>query len=180
MLICTFLSLPLLLFATTGSRIPQQAQDGLGLYRLTFGNVGADPLSKTYASTTACHNNIVSTINGTCIHFYGNELTSLNASYVVTALEIVQIFLFYAVLAFLHSKTKTFKLSTERELASVTSYAIMVRNIPPDTTEEQLVAHFTRLYPLDKRDWMDRPVLEDAKPVNDFDNTDDVMYYNTW
>jgi hypothetical protein len=170
LLICTILSVPLFVYAMSGTNIPSQIQDSIGLYKLTFGNVGANPLSQSYFKDSNCTVNIA-TPGSTCIHFYGNEITSINASYIITAFELLQVIIFYFVLMFLRSKTKTFKLSTERQVCSVTDYSIMCRNVPPDCTEEMLVGHFSRLYPLDKPDWRGRPPLEGAKPVEDFDNT---------
>ena len=179
MVVCSILSIPVLIFATHGNQIPSLAQDGFGIYKYTFGNIGANTASVNYANSSACTANIPVN-NGTCIHFYGYELTSLNASYIVTLMEMLQVLLFFCVVLYLRSVMKTFRLKAERQICSITDYAIMLRGIPPDTTDAQLIGHFSRLYPLDRPDWMGRPPVEACLPVDSFGNTDDVMYYNTW
>lgn len=177
--ICSILSIPVLIFASNGHQVPSLAQDGFGLYKYTFGNIGANAAAVDYANYSTCSANVPIN-NGTCIHFYGYELTSLNASYIVTLMEMLQILIFFCVVLYLRSVTKTFRLRAERQICSITDYSIMLRRIPPDTTDAQLIGHFSRLYPLDRPDWMGRPPVDGYAPVDSFGNTDDVMYYNTW
>jgi hypothetical protein len=53
--IMSIMSIPAILFAFFGSRIPYESQDGLGFYRLMVGNIGYDHNSPTYIPDSSCY-----------------------------------------------------------------------------------------------------------------------------
>ena len=66
----------------------------------------------------------------------------------------------------LGKRWKALELLSNRESGlSVTDYAVRVRNLPPDTTEEELLAHFSTLYQLSVMDWRKRGGVVDTRPV---------------
>ena len=174
------LSIPSLVFAYAGSRISTVDQDSLGLYRFTLGNLGYDPSSPTYIKDSHC-SSMPKDYNGTCIHFQGlAELTLVNAGSILTATEFLQCFVFFCTLWHLSRKTHSLKKLFERIESTVSNYAIFVDHLPSDTTVEQLIAHFTNLYPLDTTDWLGRPPVVGAVKVQACENTGLPVHLNTW
>jgi RNA recognition motif-containing protein len=62
----------------------------------------------------------------------------------------------------------------------MSDYTIVVKNIPKDTTMQQILEHFNELYPLDRVDFAGRPPIAGAIPVKITDNTQNPLYLNTW
>ena len=76
---------------------------------------------------------------------------------ILTACEILQIISFFCFIFHLSRVTNTIKVEREKLICSVSDYSVIVKNIPSDTTKEELIAHFNSLYPLDEKDWLGRP-----------------------
>ena len=175
-----FLSLPALIFAFAGSRISQVDQDSMGLYQFTLGNIGYDPASSTYGKDSRCAS-MPTNYNGTCLHLGGfQEVTMSTVGTILTAMEFFQIFVFFCTVWHLQKKTNSLKRTFEKVESTVSSYSIFVDHLPTDTTPEQLIAHFTNLYPLDANDWRHRPPVVGAEKVSNFDNTGLPFHGNTW
>lgn len=179
MLVCTILSIPLLVFCFFGSGMPAQDQDALMLYRFTLGNIGYDRSSVTYSEDAACKSTFAG-YNGTCIGLGSYELPLDTASSIITTMEFLQVFAFFIVIWYLNSKTTKLKKKNEFQNCSISDYTVMVRGIPTDTTAEQLISHFSNLYPLDKPDWRNRPMVEGARPVQEVENSGNAVYKGTW
>ena len=179
--IMTILSLPSLIFAYYGSHIPDVDHDSLGLYRFTIGNVGYDPGSATYAVNSMCLNQ-GKHYNGTCLHIptFKLEVTFINASYIITACEFVQILIFFITVYHLNKRMHEMTKLYEAKRIVVSSYAVEVKGVPADTSVAELVDHFSALYPLDKPDWRNRPAFLGARPVEHCDNTGVPVYVNSW
>ena len=76
---------------------------------------------------------------------------------ILTASEIIQILSFFCFIFHLSRVTSTIKAERERLLCSVSDYSVVVKQIPKDTTKEELIDYFNALYPLDEKDWTGRP-----------------------
>lgn len=161
----TILSVPCIVFAFSGDRIPVTERDITNLYMLTLGNIGYNPASPTYTIDSTCKSVSPTGVNETCIHVFGLEYSLVNASSVLTACEILQILVFFITICHVHRKTLRFEKENDRLFTSVTSYAVMVLNVPHDCAPDELVLHFSHLYPLDGPDWRGRPALMGARPV---------------
>lgn len=172
-LLMFFLSLPSLMFSYFGKRIPAWQRDTLDLYKWSIGNIGFDPSSPTYATDSTCQSRVSQLNNQTCIHFgpINAELTMVEVGGIITACEFLQIIVFFCTIYHLQKRVNKLKDEVDRSNTTVTDYAIMVRNLPPDTTVDQLVSHFTNLYPLDKPDWQNRPTVRAARPVERVTNS---------
>ena len=176
MAVCFFImfvfSIPSLIFCFFGQKIPVFEQDKLGLYRFMIGNIGYDPTSLTYQHDSGCHKAAFVNSNETCLHIpYLPEISLTQASSVVTAFEFLQILVFFIGVFHLQRRADSLTEEVERLNTSVTDYTVMVRHLPKDTTVEQLVAHFSSLYPLDRPDWQKRPLLIGARPVQPISKT---------
>ena len=116
------------------------------------------------------------------MHLPGDvELTLSQASSILTACEFLQIFCFFAVVWALAHRVKVMKREASRATCSVSDYSIMVRDVPTDVTEKELIAHFSGLYPLDIPDWRQRPPLDGAAPVDNVQNSGRAsLYRGTW
>lgn len=172
LLLMTLLTVPLVAFALKGNGISLEDQDPLSLYRFSLGNVG-NPSVKFSSDDY--------TLNATIATFYGQTFSYGDASFLITLCEVLQIIIFLIVI--LHLKRKLHHFNNQeltKNTVSVTSYAIYVENLPEEVNEEELVKHFSDLYPLDKQDWKKRPPVEDSRPVQNCDNTGDPIYVNTW
>ena len=182
--ICTFfmslLCFPQLLFSYHGTHINDNDKDPLGAWRYTFGNIGYNPASSTYATDSNCTESRNLDYSGTCIHFEGHELQLETVANVLTAMEILQAVIFLITLHYLWRKMVHIKDLNDRLECQVSDYSVMVTGLPSDTTEEQLVTHFNRLYPLDKKDWMNRPPIKHARPVQEVMNGAPEFVCNTW
>lgn len=173
----TFLALPSLVFFSSGKRIQEEDQDAFSLYQYTYGNIGYDPSSPTYQTDAACTSPSFAA-NTTCVKFGSTEISITDAASILTAFEFVQVVVFF--LFFLYLRSSAFSTRMRNKDTSISDYTLMVRGFPPDTTDAQLVEHFSKLYALDKVDWRGRPPVEDCVPVHNCDNSGDSLYLGTW
>jgi hypothetical protein len=182
--IMTLLSLPALIFCYHGYGIALDDQDNIGFYHFALGNIGFDTSFPDYQKLSECQSTKYQT-PGTnsssfqCIHFNGYELSFPDAAAVLTTFEILQItvFLLGVLRLWIIVLKKTTNSSTE---ISVSNYAVMITKLPPETSEKDLIEHFSNLYRLDQRDWKGRPIVVDAKPVEEVGNTGMFLYRGTW
>ncbi len=87
--------------------------------------------------------------NTTCIHFgYNNELSIGDAGSILTAMEFLQIAVFFVAVIYLQKQVFSVRAKSNNLVTAISDYSITVRNIPPDTTEAQLIKHFNDLYQL--------------------------------
>eukprot|EP01038_Epipyxis_sp_PR26KG_P012378 gene12378-16605_t len=56
--------------------------------------------------------------------------------------------------------------SSNENAIFVSSYSILVKNLPEDVTEKELIDHFSNLYQLKITDFRKRPAIEGVRPVN--------------
>ena len=177
LVIMSVLSLPLLAFAYYGTAIGAENQDTLGLYQYSLGNIG-----DYYPNM--CHSGrmfLVTTTNETCINVAGIEFSSAEVSFVVTLCEFLQVIVMLAVIW--HLRRRMWQYLHQRkseEHVSITHYTVYVTNLPPYITEEEIIKHFSNLYQLEKVDWRNRPPVEDARPVNNCDNTGRMIHKDSW
>jgi hypothetical protein len=173
LLIMSILSVPLIFFALKGKGIAVEDQDPLSLYKFSLGNIG-NPNVKFSANDY--------TLNTTIAKFNGYNITYGEANFLITICELLQIIVFLMVI--MHLRRKLYQFNHQeltKNTVSITNYAIYVENLPEDDfTEEDLIKHFSDLYPLDKPDWKKRHPVEDARPVQNCDNTGNPAYINTW
>lgn len=167
MTIGAILSIPAIVFAYHGNNIPPQDRDAIGFYQFTLGNIGYNKDSATFLVDSACTH--IQNINSTspCIHLFDNkyELTMVQAGSILTLCEVMFYFVFMSSTIFLFLRMKSLSKLMEREDQSVCDYAIMVKNLPPDCSFDQILSHFSNLYCLDKVDWNGRLPMEGATPV---------------
>lgn len=167
------LSFPTLFFAYYGSRMPEEHQDSMGLYRFTLGNIGYNKASTTYTADSTCTVIAPYMNNGTdtCIKLPNNMEISLTlVGSIISFMEILQIFVFFCTIYHLIRRTDHLRDELDGLITTVTDYSIMIKNLPVDTTKEELIAHFSALYPLDQADWANRPPLAGARPVQEVRN----------
>jgi hypothetical protein len=169
MFVMTLLSVPTLFFSFWGTRMPLEDQDSFYFYRFALGNIGYNKEESSFESYAACQKSFsYYNANETCISLPGNQEISLSAvGSILTIMEILQAFAFFCTIWHLKRRLKAVLAELSKDVTSVTDYAVMIRNLPKDTTEEELIAHFSNLYPLDKPDWKNRPVLNGAAPVQE-------------
>lgn len=221
-------STPALILSFTGSRIPVQNQDAMGIYMFSIGNIGYDPASPTYAEDSYCSGNNTlgitemvaayslniinlptvagtsggsssnsssvfnvtsitnftstnATINSsigsysnttiTCVHVLDMfELTLPEVSFILVFMEVLQVLVFLIVAIHLHRRLHNSLDISGKKPIGISSYTIQVTGLDPGTTEDQLIEHFSHLYPLDVIDWQDRPPIHTYVPVPHSEN----------
>jgi hypothetical protein len=180
----TILAIPTLFIAYSGSAIPLQQRDIVGFYALTLGNIGYDPDSFSYAEDAMCSNStsgLAPTANQTCVLLNGVEYTMESVSVIITGMEILQIAAFFLMIAYLHIRVEhIIHMHKDSGVPSITDYAVQVTNIPTDTTVEELVAHFSDLYQLEKVDFMKRKPVEGTGPVDSSQYSNNDIHVGTW
>jgi hypothetical protein len=182
-LVMPFFSLPTLLFAYVGYGMPLEDRDGLSMYMFTLGNIGYDHNNPNYESLSACTTRNYTQIgaNETCINVFDQyEFTLSEVGSIISLMEVLQAFVFFCAVYHLHRRVNNIGDELDKLITSVTDYSVMIRRLPPDTTPQELVSHFSALYPLDKPDWANRPPLAGTRPVSNTENTHDEMYHGTW
>lgn len=173
----TIFSLPPLFFAYFGHRIAQQDQDTSGFYRLSIGNIGYNPDGNHYGENIHCSKDPT---NMECFHVFGIEFTYVEIANILTVCEIIQVLIFFMGVMYLSRSHSRIKSRLDGRTCSVSDYSIMVENIPPNTTEVELIQHFSLLYPLDKPDWKGRPAVDLAEPVRNCNNSNRGYHMDTW
>lgn len=173
----TIFSLPPLFFSYFGERIAQQDQDTSGFYRLSIGNIGYNPDDTDYIKKSECSSGRTDML---CYHIYGIEFTYVEIANILTVCEIIQVLIFFSGVLYLSRSHSRIKSRLDGRTCSVTDYSIMVENIPPNTTEIDLIQHFSTLYPLDKPDWKGRPPVDLAEPVRNCNNSNRGYHMDTW
>lgn len=171
-------SLPPLFFSYYGHRIPQQDQDTSGFYRLSIGNIGYDPADKNYEEDSQCSS--APNKDMLCFHIHGIEFTFVEIANILTICEVIQVIIFFIGVLYLSRAHKRIKSKLDGRTCSVTDYSVMVENIPPNTTEIELIQHFSNLYPLDRPDWKGRPAVDSAEPVRSCGNSGFAHHLDTW
>jgi hypothetical protein len=174
----TLFSLPPLFFAYYGHRIPQQDQDTSGFYRLSIGNIGYDPENGNYEEDSRCSS--APNKDMLCFHIYGIEFTYVEIANILTICEIIQVIIFFLGVLSLSRAHQRIKSKLDGRTCSITDYSVMIENIPPNTTELELIQHFSQLYPLDRPDWKGRPAVDSAEPVRSCGNSGFAHHLDTW
>ena len=178
----SILSLPTFIFVYYGSNIQQNDRDIFGLYKYTYGNLGYDSLSPTYTKDSTCTSSTYKNHhNTTCIHYLSSsEISVADASVLIMYSELLQVLVFLLGTLYITRKVHTSQMNKSSLNLSASDYTIFVKNIPPDTTEVELIEHFSLLYQLSRPDWLGRPALQNAIPVINCDNTGNSIYIGSW
>ena len=164
--VMTILSIPSIILSYSGNHVPVNLQDGMGLYQFTVGNIGFDQTNSKYLNQSSCGTTTSAlgsgSYNGTCLHAFGKQLTSPEVAGLLTLFEILQILAFFCFV--LHLRRRVLEITDERNAlksyVKLSDYSVIIRGLPIDTTEEELVTFFSELYPLDRKDWKDRPAVQ--------------------
>ena len=176
----TVLSFPSLVFVYSGTRVAPKDRDIFGFYKYTLGNLGYDSSSSTYPKDSQCQSHQNSGNYTTCIHVSGNEYSLLYAAQILTALEFLQDLIFLIAVAWLSRKVYNSKLTRSSLNFSAADYSIIVTNLAADTTEIDLIKHFSNLYRLDDKDWKGRLKVEETVPVSNSENSGNPIFEGTW
>ena len=133
-LLMSIFSIPSMIISYQSSKIGLADRDVFGLYQLTLGNLGyntLDPSSKTASTCTKLSSTV--TANTTCLTVLGQEITLNTAGNTITAFEFIQVCIFFAVVISFSRFATQLESQAESGDTAVSDYAIVVRDIPPDT-----------------------------------------------
>jgi hypothetical protein len=174
----TIFSIPSIVFCYFGHKILKEDRDGIGLYRFTVGNIGYNQLETSYVTDSRCVGGKNTEL--TCTDIFGVQFTLQDISNILLVCEIIQILIYFIIFFDLVRRTKRIKLKSDARICTASDFAVMVENIPPDTTAKDIKEHFSKLYALDQIDWCGRPVLDGAIPVDDISNSKDTSLLHSW
>jgi hypothetical protein len=170
------LSTPSLLFSFFGHRISSENQDILQFYRFTIGNIGYDSASSSYEDRSAC----TGSDSLQCIHLFTQEFSLQSVANILMVCEFGQILIFFIGIYILKLECGRVRGGVGNRTCCVSDYAIRVDGIPPDTTTQQLLEHFSSRYALDHIDWKQRKPLDGAVPVANVYHNGQAAYKGTW
>ncbi|KAJ1420788.1 hypothetical protein B484DRAFT_433434, partial [Ochromonadaceae sp. CCMP2298] len=112
MSICLFfmslLSIPAMLYSSGGTGIKQEDKDTFGFYQYTLGNIGAVDYS---LAASRCTEGSYA-YNETCIHYGSSEITITEAANVMSAMEFLQVVIFF--IGILHLQRKVYSISGQQ------------------------------------------------------------------
>lgn len=176
-------ALPALVFAYYGNRVPSISRDIIGLYRFTLGNIGSIPSDSSFATDSACSQPSNIALNATCVHVFtdfsaiSSEFTYAEVSTILTLCELLQIMIFFITVVHIRRKLGLLKHeqapASDKDKLRLQDYSVFVSGVPSDCTPQQLIEHFSRLYPLDRRDFRGRRPVRWAQPVGQCDTEED-------
>jgi hypothetical protein len=132
----------------SGMSIPPDAYDSFRLFKYALGNISGCFGDKKVNSDFTCS-------------AVGNLLS---------AVEFVSVIVFFFGVLYLNYRFSVVSKKRNSSLVSASDYAVLVRNIPPSITTDDLVDHLNRLYRLDTVDVHGRPIVLNASPVESNDN----------
>jgi len=146
------LNLPVLVLYSSGSRINEEQQDLLGLYALMLGNLGSidSPSSSDWLM----------------VHLFGcrghtiGRIRQRDAAVLLAAMDTLSCLIFVGMIWYLSrlvQHAKSYYLSAK-------DFTVYVTNLPPNVLKEDLIDHFSTLYPLDVADWKGRPPPANGPP----------------
>jgi hypothetical protein len=170
------LSVPSLVFSFFGHRISSENKDILHLYRFTIGNIGYDSASSDYESLSHC----TGSTSLQCIRLFTQEFSLQSVANILAVCEILQILIFLIGIYLLKLACGRVRGGVGNRTCCVSDFAIRVDGIPSDTTIDELLAHFSTLYALDKVDWKHRKPLDGALPVSNVYHNGQTIFKGKW
>jgi hypothetical protein len=171
------LSLPAIVFSFFGHRISSENKDILQFYRFTIGNIGSsDSSSSDYIHRSHC----TGSDSLECVHIFSQEFSLQSIGNILMLCEFGQIFIFFLGIYFLKLECGRVRGGVGNRTCCVSDFAVRVDGIPPDTTTQQLLQHFSSLYALDIIDWKQRKPLEGAVPVSNVYHNGQAAYKGMW
>eukprot|EP00624_Nannochloropsis_granulata_P006150 evm.model.NODE_4462_length_12403_cov_26.642908.1 len=170
------LNLPALVLYSSGSRIKEEQQDLLGLYALTLGNLGSIKSSSSSHWLT--------------VRFFGRRghtagrIRLRDAAVLLAAMDTLSCLIFVGMIWYLSRLVQHAKRHQSKTILSAKDFTVHVTNLPPNVLKEDLIDHFSSLYPLDAADWKGRPppaIGPPKLPVSDFVHVGgDERYSGKW
>jgi hypothetical protein len=156
-LVLSVMTIPALVLNHAGSSIPSSKQDGLGISVLTLGNMqNGEQLNTAQqydcdvltATEFAQRQRGGIPCNQSSINVWGSDISEMHAGYLQSAMDFMQSVVFIGFCVFLRLKVKRMVRSAQKSRVVLEDYSVLVRNLPPDATAEDVIEHFNSLYPL--------------------------------
>ena len=182
--VLSLLVLPVILTNISGQRIPADGVDGFKLvltYTANAGHQGTPACEGELPDKAACLAEMKKLkIPGEYFLIEGDITIEQYATYcALVDLVVITVFSLYTVYFYFDEK----HLADERRKSVVEAadYSILIKGLPPDAIDTEIIDHFSDLYNLQHVDWKGRmcpkPMLY---PVGVYGNTCDVAYYEKW
>ena len=134
----------------------------MGLYSVTLGNILV-PSGDGYVARL------------------GSTVVSLStAAGILSAMDMLGCFVFVGLIVFMAQRVNNIK--KQQKVLTTKDYSVYVTNLPKDVEKEQIIDHFSMLYPLNEPDWKGRaiPPGKEKRPIYDTCNTGDSRYLGKW
>jgi hypothetical protein len=145
MLAMTVLALPSLLVCYSGQRLQQEDRDALYFNQLSLANVGFGPGSGLGGNAT--------TEKTITVPVFG-RLAEAEQGLVIAWSDLACSLLFLGFIAWFRHRINELVTDTDKGNVTPADYAMLVRGLPRDATEREIMEHFDRLYSLWDEDWV--------------------------
>ena len=156
----TLLSIPSFVFSTAGSKIPLEDMDPLGFGVLSIGNIGDSAVSNVgdqiIVNGTLTEGALGTALEATIPAVWGSPNSRINAadaSLIIVFCDFCCCLVFLGLALWLQQQIRLTENGEGKETLSASDYTIFVRGLPADATKQEIVAHFSNLYALDRADW---------------------------
>lgn len=139
----TLITVPVFAFAHAGTRLKDVQQlDALGLAPISLANIG---------STTAFSNYTSTPWSAVGDH---KEYPMRWISAIVSACSFAVVWLFLLFTAWANNRIRDIAAEVDANNTTASDYAVFVRGLPRDVTEDEVREHFSKLYNLRSDDWV--------------------------
>lgn len=178
---------PALMFSYVGTRIQEDDMDAIGISRTTIGNFG-----QGVNGYVDCEVNVANCSALTVIQVGDRTFKVTSAAYLISAGDFFGTLILLLGYFFIKGRIKATVEDVDIDHVTASQYAVFVRRLPKDATEEEIRRFFSNLYRLDKddvrehwcccKDAVIRPAPRDppVRPVSDCSNTSDRRYLGGW
>ena len=128
------------------------------LYTISLGNIG-DSLDSNIADQIIINGTIVENTElkvptvPTVLGYPEYRINAANASLIVVCCDIMGCLVFLVMALWLKTEIIQAELGSGKETLSASDYTVYVRGLPADATKQEITAHFSNLFALDRPDW---------------------------
>jgi hypothetical protein len=156
--VCTVLfAIPAILVNQAGSGTPDSQADIFGFAVTMLGNQGVVVAAKPLGYCLQ-NEDMLGCANGTMIEAFGQKFESRNLGLGLMVADLLQIALFLMMIQEFKKRIDTKIMESESDVITASNFSVMVTRLPPDTTEEEILEHFSSRYSCGEDGWTYYPL----------------------
>ena len=147
------LAMPAIIITRSGNRVPEEDVDVLSMSLFSLANVGDAVEPECLLLSTQQLADDPAGCNSTIITVLGRDFEETDISVILSLCDFAYSLLFMLFIWFLKIRIQYVVRCFERDVVSISDYAVMVKGLPRDATVTEIRDHFSRLYNLSTEDW---------------------------